>query len=122
MDRKKLLLVDDEVEVCVFLKDFFEDRNFDVLAAHSGQQAVTAILSFKPDLILLDVHMPGMDGLQALEEIQKMPSRNFKIIMMTGAKEPGTIEKAMRLGAHYYLTKPFSLQSLTDQVEQFLFS
>lgn len=121
MNRKKLLIIDDEKEVCIFLQDFFEEKDFEVSAAHSGLQAIQQIPLLKPDLILLDVRMPGMDGLQVLEEIKQLKI-NSKIIMMTGAKEPETIEKAMRLGAHYYLTKPFSLQLLSQQIDQFLSS
>lgn len=113
------MIVDDEVEVCLFLKDFFQEKGLEAAVAYSGIQAIADIPAFKPDLILLDVRMPQMDGLEVLEEIRKMEI-HCKIIMMTGGKESGTIEKAVRLGAHYYLTKPFSLQSLSDQVEQFL--
>ena len=59
---KKLLIVDDEIEICEFLKSFFEDRNYKVVVAHDGAIAFEQVGIFKPDVVLLDIQMPGLDG------------------------------------------------------------
>jgi len=114
---KKLLIVDDEVEICEFLKSFFEDRDFKVSTAHSGEQAVRGVEDFKPSVVLLDIQMPGMDGLQALKKIKE----NFpktKVIMVTAVETQDKIEEAMRYGADNYITKPLSLEYLEKDVQE----
>ena len=65
----KLLIVDDEIEICEFLKSFFEDRDYKVAVASNGSQAFDQVALFQPDVVLLDIQMPGMDGLQTLSLI-----------------------------------------------------
>lgn len=113
---KKLLLVDDEIEICEFLKSFFEDREFKVATAYSGEQALEQVASFKPDVVLLDIQMPGMDGLRALKKIkEKYPK--IKVIMVTAVETQDKIEEAMRCGADNYITKPLSLEYLEKDVQ-----
>ncbi|MGI6241593.1 MAG: response regulator [Candidatus Omnitrophota bacterium] len=115
--KKKLLLVDDEVEICEFLKSFFEDRDYQVATAHSGVQAIEQVESFKPDVVLLDIQMPEMDGLSALREIKEKYPR-VKVIMVTAVETQDRIEAAMRLGADNYITKPLSLEYLEKDVQE----
>ncbi|HOG23796.1 MAG: Transcriptional regulatory protein YycF [Candidatus Omnitrophica bacterium ADurb.Bin292] len=115
--KKKLLLVDDEVEICEFLKSFFEDRDYQVATAHSGVQAVEQVESFRPDVVLLDIQMPEMDGLSALREIKEKYPR-VKVIMVTAVETQDRIEAAMRLGADNYITKPLSLEYLEKDVQE----
>ena len=65
----KLLIVDDEIEICEFLKSFFEDRDFKVAVANDGTRALEQVALFQPEVVLLDIQMPGMDGLQTLKKI-----------------------------------------------------
>lgn len=113
---KKLLIVDDEVEICEFLKSFFEDRDFKVEVAHEGAQALEQIASFQPEVVLLDIQMPGMDGLQTLKKIKETYPR-VKVIMVTAVETQEKIETAMRLGADNYITKPLSLEYLEKDVQ-----
>lgn len=113
---KKLLIVDDEVEICEFLKSFFEDRNFKVATACSGDQALLKVSSFSPDVILLDIQMPGMDGLTVLQKVKESFPK-VKVIMVTAVETQDKIEKAIRLGADNYITKPLSLDYLEKDVQ-----
>lgn len=119
MKAKKILIVDDEKDACEFLKDFFESKGFQAAVAHSGPEAVRLAESQKPEVILLDFQMPGMDGLQVLEAIRKL-RLSSKIIMMTGVNESKTMEQALRLGAVHYVTKPFKMEYLFKEVQQIL--
>ena len=112
----KLLVVDDEVEICDFLKAFFEEREFDVRTAHSGPQALEVIEAENPQVVLLDIHMPGMDGMNVLKQIKKQFPRT-KVIMVTAIETREKIEEAMRLGADNYITKPLSLEYLEKDVQ-----
>lgn len=114
---KKLLVVDDESEICDFLKGFFEDREFDVETANSGAKALEAVEKYRPQVVLLDIHMPGMDGMSVLKKIkEKYPGT--KVIMVTALETQEKIEEAMRLGADNYITKPLSLEYLEKEVQE----
>lgn len=114
---RKMLIVDDESEICEFLKLFFEERNFDVNTAYSGEEALESAKKFKPDVILLDIHMPGMDGITVLKHIKESDSK-VKVIMVTALETREKIEAAMRLGADNYITKPLSLEYLERDVQE----
>ena len=100
---KKLLVVDDEVEICNFLKIFFEERDFDVRTANSGMEAIRAVEADLPHVVLLDIHMPGMDGMRTLREL-KSKHPQLKVIMVTALETRDKIEEAVRLGADNYIT------------------
>lgn len=114
---KKLLIVDDEEEICEFLKAFFEERDFEVYTASSGDSAIKDIETLLPQIVLLDIHMPGMDGIHALKWIKKKYP-NIKVIMVTALETREKIEEAMRLGADNYITKPLSLEYLEKDVQE----
>ena len=113
---KKLLIVDDEIEICEFLKSFFEDRDYKVATAHDGPGALEQVDRFKPEVVLLDIQMPGMDGLQTLSKIKGLHPK-VKVIMVTAVETQEKIEEAMRLGADNYITKPLSLEYLEKDVQ-----
>jgi DNA-binding response OmpR family regulator len=113
---KKLLIVDDEVEICEFLKSFFEDRDFKVATAHNGTAALEQVERFQPGVVLLDIQMPGIDGLQTLKKM-KDAHPGLKVIMVTAVETREKIEEAMRLGADNYITKPLSLEYLERDVQ-----
>ena len=112
----KLLIVDDEVEICEFLKSFFEDRDFEVAVANGGSQALEKVADFHPEVVLLDIQMPGMDGLQVLKKIKETYPK-VKVIMVTAVETQEKIEEAMRFGADNYITKPLSLEYLEKDVQ-----
>jgi len=113
----KLLVVDDESEICEFLRSFFEERDYTVHVAHSGKQALEELKKINPQIVLLDIKMPDMDGVQALKEI-KLQHPRVKVIMVTAIETRDKIEECLRLGADNYITKPLSLEYLETDVRE----
>lgn len=114
-DIKKILVVDDEDDVRLFLQDFLSEREFEVSSAPSGEEALEMIAANPPDIVLLDLMMPGIDGLECLEIIkQKHPK--VHVIMITALNDEGRIAKAKKLGVYNYILKPFSLGYLETEL------
>lgn len=113
----RLLVVDDEPEICEFLKSFFEDRDFQVRTALSGEQALKAVEEFHPQVMLLDIKMGAVDGLAVLRKVKERHPKT-KVIMVTALETSDKIEEAMRLGADNYITKPLSLDYLENDVKE----
>lgn len=119
-DKKRLLVVDDEKEICNFVKMFFEQRGVKVLQASNAGEAVAAASGFKPHVVLLDVMMKGSeDGLTTLPRIlQVVP--DAKVLMTTGVDDEISIVRAKSLGACDYITKPLVLEDLEATVFRYL--
>jgi len=114
-EQKKILIVDDEDDVRLFLQDFLSEREFHVMAAACGEEALEMIEKVVPDIVLLDLMMPGMDGITCLEKIKKMhPKTN--VIMITALNDEARVARAKKLGAHNYILKPFSLGYLETEL------
>ena len=111
----KLLIIDDDVTICDFLKSFFSKIGYDVSIANEGKQAVDIVREKRPEIILLDVKMPGFSGLEVLQEIKKIDNTS-KVIMVSAVDEGIVIELAERYGATGYIIKPFSLERLEREV------
>lgn len=116
---RKLLVVDDERDICDFMKTFFQERGFDVRIANGGDDAISQVKTDRPDLILLDITMRGMDGLAALKHL-KDHDRNLSVIMVTAHDDQDRMNEAYRLGAVDYITKPLVLEHLEQTVEKHL--
>ena len=116
---KKVLLVDDEEDVRLFLEDFLSERDFRVETAACGEEALRKLEKEPADIVLLDIMMPGMDGLECLKKIKdKYPKT--KVIMLTALKDEVRIQKAQKLGASNYIVKPFSLDYLEKEIGKLL--
>ncbi|MFA6637136.1 MAG: response regulator [Candidatus Omnitrophota bacterium] len=111
----KLLVVDDEVDICDFVKNFFKERNFDVSVAHNGRSAIESIKAQDPEIVLMDVKMPVMGGLDALREICTMGNK-CKVLVVTGMEDLETVDEAKKYGAVGYITKPLLLEQLERTV------
>ena len=111
----KLLVVDDENDICDFVKAFFKDRGFHVFTALNGEEALSIAKRERPDLVLLDIKMKGMDGLAALKHIREL-DRSIKIIMVTALEDQDKMREAYKLGACDYITKPLILDYLEETV------
>ena len=111
----KLLVADDEQKICRLLESFFVERGFDVLLAHDGKTALSCIRNERPHLVFLDLHMPGLNGLEVLREA-KAVDQTIKVIIITAIEDEETMKKAKLLGATDYVIKPFSLEYLKEEV------
>ncbi len=112
----RILIVDDEPGVLEFLEELVASRGHEVETAGSGQEAVAKARAWSPHLMLLDVRMPGMDGIEALVKIREF-SPDLPVLMMTAVKEEEVARQAMDLGAFDYITKPVSLDRLEMLME-----
>jgi len=113
-----ILIVDDELAIRESLRMILK-RKYDLMLAASGEEALTMIESRPPDLILLDIIMPGIDGMETLRRI-KEKNRKQQVVMITATKTVKTAVEAMKLGAFDYLTKPFDVHEITHVVDEAL--
>ena len=107
----RILIVDDEQELVNFLAEEFKDRGLDVDTALNGLEAVESVMAKSPDIVLLDVRMPGMDGIAALKKFKDI-NPVLKVVMMTAFQDEKIMEQARALGAIDYIKKPVSLAYL----------
>ncbi len=115
-EKCKLMVIDNEIDICNFVKSFFEMRGFEVATALNGDEAMTKLVQENPDVVILDVMMRrGNEGLEYLPKIKKALS-NVKVIMVTGVDSKDTIESARKMGADDYITKPLVLEYLETTV------
>lgn len=105
---KKLLVIDDDAKVTALFVDFFGDQ-YDVETAQSGLEGLSSVERRRPDVVLLDINMPGKNGLEVLKEIKRLDGR-IPVIMVTANNEISAAEEALKGGAFAYLPKPFRLQ------------
>jgi len=112
---KKILVVDDEVEICAALSKFLHHRGYNVHMAHDGTSALERIREWKPDVVLLDVIMPGMSGIDVLKQLQEF-SPPPAVVMTTAITDEELAKKTLALGAYDYITKPFNLSYLETVV------
>ncbi len=115
---KLILVVDDEPKMIRFVQYNLELEGFRVISASNGLEAVEKVRTQLPDLVILDVMMPEMDGFEALEQIRKIS--DVPVIMLTVKNEDDDKHLAFSAGADDYLTKPFSPQELVDRVKAVL--
>ena len=115
MDSKKILVVDDDVNICELLRLYLEKDGFDVVVANDGEDALKCAQVNNPDLILLDIMLPALDGWQVCREIRK--TSNVPIIMLTAKGETFDKVLGLELGADDYVTKPFSVRELMARIK-----
>ena len=112
-----VLLIDDEERMRIIMQNLLELNGFTVFTACSGEEGLTRLDQRRPDAVILDVRMPGMDGLVVLKKIREtLPE--LPVILVTHVDEEATREEAMRLGATAYVTKPFNFDGLKQALRQ----
>ena len=118
---RKILIVDDEPNIVMSLEYTFKKNNFEVFIARDGQEALEILQNQLPDVIILDVMMPLVDGFETLEQIKKNERlQHCKVMFLSAKNKESDIEKGMALGADAYLTKPFSIKKVVEQVNELL--
>ncbi|SEA62539.1 Response regulator receiver domain-containing protein [Flavobacterium gillisiae] len=118
---KKILIVDDEPNIVMSLEYTFKKNNFEVFIARDGQEALEILNKQFPDVIILDVMMPMVDGFATLEQIKKDERlQHCKVIFLSAKNKEKDIEKGLSLGANLYVTKPFSIKKLVEQVQELI--
>lgn len=114
-----LLIVDDQPGVRRLLYEAFTDEGYRVRMAGGGQEALKLVSQEIPDMILLDIKMPVMNGLETLEELRKIDP-DMPVLLMTAYGELEVVEKAKKLGARHYIIKPFDLNEVRLLVKALL--
>jgi DNA-binding response OmpR family regulator len=115
MPPKRILVVDDEPEVRQLMEHFLTERGYEVRLAENGRLGLLALDTFRPDVVLLDMHMPELDGLETLKRIAaREPS--LPVIMVTVNDDVETTTRLLQLGAADYVPKPFNLEYLEQAI------
>ena len=118
---KKILIVDDEPNIVMTLEYTFKKSNYEVFIARDGQEALDILKSNFPDVIILDIMMPMVDGFATLEQIRKDANlQHTKVMFLSAKNKESDIEKGLVLGADAYMTKPFSIKKVVEKVEELL--
>jgi DNA-binding response OmpR family regulator len=117
MPKKRIFIADDQEDILLLLKSFLAEHNFEVMLLKEPKTILASIISFKPDLILLDLLMPDLGGFEICEILNtNLQTREIPIIIISGLGDLADIKKAYSLGAVGYFVKPFSLADLFTKI------
>ena len=118
-DNRKILVVDDDEHILRSLAQYLELEDFDVTTASSGTEALQRFEESTPDLMVLDVMMPGMDGFEVLQKVrQGADTAALPVLMLTARDQHADIMKGYQMGATSYLVKPFNLDELVEAINE----
>ena len=121
MHRKKILIVDDELSILVPLQFLMEKEGYETKLAQSGKEAIEKIDQIRPDLILLDIMLPDLDGYEIYQMIrQRTEWESIRIIFLTAKNREADMAKGMALDADAYITKPFSNKQVVEKVGELI--
>jgi DNA-binding response OmpR family regulator len=119
--NKKILIVDDEPNIVISLEFLMRREGFEILVARDGEEALQSIRAHRPDLVLLDVMMPRINGFEVCRQVRAEPAlAGTRIVMLSAKGRPAQIAEGLALGADGYITKPFSTRNLVTQVKSLL--
>jgi DNA-binding response OmpR family regulator len=115
---KRILIADDEPNIVVSLEFLMKRNGHDVKVVSDGESVLSAVAEFAPDVILLDVMMPRLNGFEVCQRLRENPAwDSIRIIMLTAKGRDVDVTKGLAVGADAYVTKPFSTRELVDKVE-----
>lgn len=118
---KKILIVDDEPNIVMSLEYTLKRNNFEVFIARDGSEALEILKSKIPDLVLLDIMMPQVDGYETLKRIRlEEKLKHTKVVFLSAKNKASDIEKGLALGAARYITKPFSIKKVISDINELL--
>lgn len=117
MEKKKILIVDDEEDICIFMKDIMEREGFTVFTALNGTEAMDVFDKENPDICIIDVHMPysEFNGIEVLKRVKAKEKKTLCVIV-TRIDDHKTMDEASYLGAEQYLIKPLSVEKIKDLI------
>lgn len=116
----KVLIVDDEPNIVISLQFLMKKGGFETSVARDGDGALLEVERFRPDLVLLDVMMPGRDGYEVCQQLRSSGWNDLKIVMLTAKGREAEVTKGLAVGADAYVTKPFSTSELVETVTRLL--
>jgi two-component system C4-dicarboxylate transport response regulator DctD len=121
VNRKKptILLIDDDEGLCLIFLKVFREAGLRALASSDPRKGLKAIRQERPDVVLLDVQMPGMTGIQVLQKIRR-DRKDLPVIMVTGFGDVATAREALLHGANEYVTKPFQVRTLLPILQSYI--
>ena len=118
---KKVLIVDDEQNIAISVEFLMRREGFDVMVAHDGEEGLARIRADRPDLVVLDVMMPKLDGFEVCKAVRADPTlAGVRILMLTAKGRAAEISKGLSLGADAYIPKPFATRELVAKVKELL--
>ncbi|MCP4070430.1 MAG: response regulator [Hyphomicrobiales bacterium] len=118
---KSILIVDDEPNIVISLEYIMKNAGFNVVVAYDGEEALEKVKENVPDLVILDVMMPKLDGFEVCKRIRENPAwKSVRIVMLTAKGRDSEREKGLSFGADDYLTKPFSTRDILQRVKEIL--
>ena len=116
-EKRRILIVADDRDIVSIVTTMLEDRGWDIQAAYGGAEALEIVSTSVPDVILLDIMMPEMNGIEVLKKIRKIDT-NARIIMITAFGDVESYLDSMELGAYEYINKPFETKELLQMIEK----
>lgn len=117
--KGKLLIVDDQFGIRILLNEIFQKEGYKTFQAANGLQALDYVKKHSPDLVLLDMKIPGMDGIEILKRMKEI-DKDIRVIIMTAYGELDMIQEAKDLGALTHFAKPFDIDVIREAVRQYI--
>lgn len=122
MAKKKILVVEDEESLLKLESILLTSKGYDVKGVANGQEALDAIAEEIPDLVLLDIMLPEMDGFEVCRRIKENPqTKDLPVVMLTAKKSREDMTRGQEVGADWYITKPFKSANVIETIQRFLY-
>lgn len=120
-EKKKILVVDDNQDSRELVMKILGKKNYHLLEAYDGEDALNKIIAEKPDLVLMDISMPKIDGYEVTRRLKAMEDyKEITVIALTAHAMKGDCEKALAAGCNGYITKPINIREFTEQIKKYL--
>jgi DNA-binding response OmpR family regulator len=117
----KILIVDDEPNILMSLDFLMQKEGYEVFVARNGTEALESLAQNQPDLVLLDIMMPDVDGYEICKQIKQNPElENCKVVFISAKSKESDVQKGYEIGADFYITKPFSNKTIVAKVKELL--